>query len=102
MSNKNHTYASNYKINTVSLPNKSQNYHIFDSTKPTRLECDSLTLADNAGNKTVLSKQTVDDIKLLLELLASNHAAEDNVLGQIKKEMDTLRSLKKMGYQHDV
>lgn len=62
----------------------------------------ALTLSDKHGKKTVLSKEHVDDILLLLEMLSSPQSNDNPVLSAIKKEMDVFRSLKKMGYQHDV
>jgi hypothetical protein len=62
----------------------------------------ALTLTDKQGKRTVLSKEHVDDILLLLEVLSSPQSNDNPVLSTIKKEMDVFRSLKKMGYQHDV
>lgn len=99
------TVSTKYNIGTVS-PSGYLNYSvpsgINQSISVSEVNSVALTLTDKHGKRTVLSKEHVDDILLLLEMLSSPQSNDNPVLSAIKKEMDVFRSLKKMGYQHDV
>ena len=100
------TVSTKYNIGKVT-PSGYLNYTgapgtIASSISVSEVNSVVLTLTDKHGKQTVLSKEHVDDILLLLEVLSSPQSNDNPVLSTIKKEMDVFRSLKKMGYQHDV
>jgi hypothetical protein len=100
------TVSTKYNIGKVA-PSGYLNYTsvpggISNSISVSEVNSVALTLTDKQGKRTVLSKEHLDDILLLLEVLSSPQSNDNPVLSTIKKEMDVFRSLKKMGYQHDV
>lgn len=61
----------------------------------------SLVLQDSAGDTATLTKENLDDILLLLEIITSSDDTNQMIAG-IKEEMNIMRALKKMGFKNGV